>query len=429
MRSYEPEVKLCKRRVLSESPLYIGIEMSGIKTCKRALPRGPAAIALLLATASLSLGFAQQAPLAAGAVARSIGAIKAINGTVITLAPDSGPNLQVNVQPTTRILRAEPGEKDLKNAKPITFQDLQIGDRILVGGKLGDDGSLIASTVVAMKQSDLEAKRQRELQDWQKRGVDGPAKAVDPAAGTVTIAVRGKDVVIHTSRNTIIRRYAPDSVKFEDAGPGTLQEIHPADQVRARGERSADGGEMNAEEVVSGTFPNFAATVNSVDASSSTLSVHDLASKKTVIVKVTQDSQLRRLTPEMAQGFAAMLRRMSGGATPNATSNAGPGTGGQGNATTGPGATGGGGSGISGRSGSAPDLLRLFSRAPATSLGDLHKGDAVSILSTQGTGGLGTVIFLLSGVEPILQATPNAAQAMMLAPWSLSAPAGDNGGP
>ena len=84
---------------------------------------------------------------------------------------------------------------------------------------------------------------------------------------------------------------------------------------------------------------------------------------------------------------------------------------------------------MGGRSGVAPDLLRLFSRAPAIALGDLRKGDAVNILSTQGTAGVGTVIFLLSGVEPILQAAPNASQALMLAPWSLSAPAGDNGGP
>jgi hypothetical protein len=63
------------------------------------------------------------------------------------------------------------------------------------------------------------------------------------------------------------------------------------------------------------------------------------------------------------------------------------------------------------------------------SLADLHKGDAVKILSTEGSAGVGTVIILVSGVEPILQATPNAGQAMMLAPWSLGAPSADAGGP
>ena len=104
------------------------------------------------------------------------------------------------MQPATRIVRIAPGEKNLKNATPIQLQDIQVGDRILVGGKLSDDNvSLLASSVVVMKRSDLEAKHQEDLQDWQKRGVDGLAKAVDPAAGTVTISARGKDVVLHTS--------------------------------------------------------------------------------------------------------------------------------------------------------------------------------------------------------------------------------------
>jgi hypothetical protein len=75
-------------------------------------------------------------------------------------------------------------------------------------------------------------------------------------------------------------------------------------------------------------------------------------------------------------------------------------------------------------------LQRLINRVPAGSLADLHKGDAVVILSTEGTAsGPSTAIELVSGVEPILQAAPNAGQAMMLAPWSLGAPAADSGGP
>ena len=84
----------------------------------------------------------------AGAVARRIGAIKAINGTAITLTPDSGPDVNVTVQATTRIVRIAPGEKDLKNATPIQLQDLQVGDRILVAGRVSDDNlSLVASTL------------------------------------------------------------------------------------------------------------------------------------------------------------------------------------------------------------------------------------------------------------------------------------------
>ena len=382
---------------------------------------------------SRAMSAGPQAQQAAGtsAATRRIGAIKAINGAVVTLTPDTGPDISFTVQATTRILRIAPGEKDLKNATPIQLQDLQVGDRILVAGKASDDNlSLAASTVVVMTHSDLEARHQQDLQDWQKRGVDGLAKAVDPAAGTVTISLRSKDVVIHTTSNTVIRRYAPDSVKFDDAKAGTLQQVHPGDQVRARGNRSADGGELAADEIVSGSFPGIAGIVDSSDASSSTLSVHDLLSKKTVVIKITPDSQLRHLTPDMAQMIAARLKGAAAGAAPSPASGSGSATNGQtANPGSAPGAMAAGGAGANGRPGGTPDVQRLLSRAPATTLADLHKGDAVIILSTEGTAGVGTVITLVSGVEPILQAAPGASSAAMLTPWSMSAPSGDAGGP
>jgi hypothetical protein len=364
---------------------------------------------------------------ATGAATRRIGAVKAVNGAVITLTPDSGSDLKVTVQPATRIVRIAPGEKDLKNATPIQLQDVQVGDRVLVGGKVSDDNaSLVASSVVVMKRSDLEARHEQDLQDWQKRGTDGLVKTVDAAAGTLTISARGKDVVLHTSKNTVIRRYAPDSVKFDDAKTSMLEEIHPGDQVRARGDRSADGAALTADEIVSGTFRNFAGTVVSVDASSSTLSVHDLLSKKNLVIKITSDSQLRHLSPEMAQMMAKRLKGATAAAMSGGSSTSGSTVSDQNGRSAGP----PGGNGAGARAGGAPDLQRIINRVPAGSLADLHKGDAVVILSTEGTAsGPSTAIELVSGVEPILQAAPNAGQAMMLAPWSLGAPAADSGGP
>jgi len=58
---------------------------------------------------------------------------------------------------------------------------------------------------------------------------------------------------------------------------------------------------------------------------------------------------------------------------------------------------------------------------------NLQKGDAVYILATEGsTTAPHTVVTMLSGVEPILEASPGA-QAMMLTPWNLGGgtPGGD----
>jgi hypothetical protein len=51
-------------------------------------------------------------------------------------------------------------------------------------------------------------------------------------------------------------------------------------------------------------------------------------------------------------------------------------------------------------------------------LSDFQKGDAVILVSTEGTTAGVTAITMVGGVEPILTAAPGA-QAMMLSPWSL----------
>ena len=359
------------------------------------------------------------------ATARRIGSIKAIAGSVITLTPDSGPEIEVTVQAGAHIVRIAPGEKTLKNATPIELQELQVGDRILVAGKPSDNAkAMTAASIVVMKRSDVEARKEEDRQDWQKRGLGGLVKAVEPAAGTATISVTGfggaKTIVVHTSKATIIRRYAPDSMKFDDAKPSTLQEIQLGDQLRARGNRSADGTELAADEIVTGSFRNVAGIVNSVDASAGTMNVQDLLSKKPVQIKVTPDSQLHQLPPEFAQRIAMRLKAAMAGATGGA---AGPG--GQSGAAPSAGTTSGAVPGGGMRSGGAPDFQQILNRMPAVTLTDLHKGDAVMIVATQGTpAGGATAITLLSGVEAILQAAPSGSQAMMLSPWSLGSPGG-----
>jgi hypothetical protein len=372
--------------------------------------------------------FLQQSQSASPTAGKAIGAIRAVDGNTITLTPDSGPEVSIAVQPTTQILRVEPGAKTLSEAAPITLPDLQVGDRIRVTGFLAPDGrSLAAAKIITMKHADLETRHKEELQDWQKRGVDGLATAVDPAAGTITITVRNKPVVVHTSSVTVIRRYPPDSVKFDDAKPSTLQAIHSGDQVRARGTRNPEATQVAAEEIVSGAFRNIAGTVNSVDASSSTLGVHDLLSGKNITIKITADSQLHQLPSEMAQRIAMRFRRAALGSSVGQSGT--PASYGQRPHAPGDAATAGQGSAAVAGAHGAPDLQQMLSHIPSIKLSDLHKGDAVVLVSTEGTEGTGTAITLLSGVEPILQAAPGAGSSSILTPWSLSAPAGDAGGP
>ncbi len=73
----------------------------------------------------------------------------------------------------------------------------------------------------------------------------------------------------------------------------------------------------------------------------------------------------------------------------------------------------------------------MMNRMPAAGLADLQKGDAVMIVATEGgSSGVPSVIILLGGVEPILEASPNSSASTILSPWSLgAAPSGEAGTP
>ncbi len=365
-------------------------------------------------------------PASQSAGTRLVGTVKAIAGNAVTLAPDSGSDVTVLVQDSTRMLRTAPGQTSLKDATPIKLQDLQIGDRVLMRGSASADAkSLVASAIVVMKRSDIEQKQQAERADWQKRGVGGLVGSVDPGSGTITISTMSMGTVnklaVHTSKDTVIRRYAPESVKFDDAKPGTLDQIKPGDQLRARGSRSADGSEFTAEEIVSGSFRNIAGTVTSVDASQNTVNVMDAITKKPVSVEVAADSQIRKLPPMMAQRIAMRLKGDAGGGPPS-----GGGAGGTASSASQPGGGAHPGDAGGSRPSGGADFQQMLNRLPAATLADLQKGDAVMIVSTQGTatGGV-TAITLLSGVEPILTSSSSATQATLLSSWTLGAPSGE----
>ncbi len=402
--------------------MYFMKRASVVMVCALALAGG---VSIFGGGSALAAAIPQPQQPAQNAAKQVIGAIKAINGSTITLKPDTGADVSVTVQGAVRVLRVAPGQTDLKTATPIQLSDLQVGDRILVRGTPSADGqSLSASAIVAMKRSDVEAKQQQEREDWQKRGVGGLVSAVDAGAGTITISVTAaggtKTVSVHAAQATIFRRYAPDSVEFDDAKPSSLAEIKAGDQLRARGARNADGTEFTAEEIVSGAFRNIAGTISNVDAATNALTVMDLATKKPVVVKISAQSQLLKLPPQMAQGMAMQLKGGGrGGAGGNGAGSPDSGRGGGAQAGEGAGNARGAGRG-------AADLQQVMNRIPKATIADMQKGDAVMIVSTEGTSSGGvTAITLLSGVEPILQAP--SGQSMTLPPWNLGGGGEDAG--
>jgi hypothetical protein len=382
----------------------------------------------MLAIGALVCGFAlnaQQPPPAANSQ-RLSGVVTKVDpaGPQVTLKSDAGQEVTVTMQPKVSYRRVEPGETDLTKAATIAVTDIAAGDKVLAVGAAPDEKSFSARLIVVMSKADLATKQSSELADWQKRGVIGLVTAATPEE--ITISVRGpggaKPLIIAPGPNAVIRRYTSESIKFQDAAPSTLAEVKVGDQVRARGDKSADGGKMTADEIVSGSFKEIAATVLSIDPVEKVMRVRDLATKTPMTLRITADSNLRKLPLQMAQMLAAQNRPPEDN---------GPGGRG-GGAPQGRGGPGGPGGGPGRGRGGANDLGQILDRSPVVAFtdlkadpkGDPKNSDAIIVLGTVGKSpDQLNVITMLAGVEPIL--TKPGTREMSLGAWSIGGGGGE----
>jgi hypothetical protein len=388
---------------------------------------GPLALAaILVAVAPLVVTSQAQAqtPPPQTQVTRYLGTVTAISGDTLTVKTDAGQVNAVEVPSTAQLKRIAPGQTDLSKAEALDFGSIAVGDRVLVNlDPNAAGGTPQALRVIAIKQADVAQKQQTEAEQW-NQGVHGLVKSVDAAAGVIQVNVRvgaaTKEVAVNTTSSTVLKRYAPGSVRFDEAQPAPISSIRPGDQLWARGTKSADGSSIAADGIVSGSFLSIAGTILSSDTTASILTVKDLATKKAVSIHITGEAQLQRLPDTMAAILAARLKSGPGGGT-----GGGPGAGGGGQTGSGAGYGAGGGAprsfnqaggGQAGGSGGRMDLETLLERAPPIQLASLQKGEAVMIVATEDASGV-SAVKLLAGVEPLLEA-PQAQD--LLSNWSLS---------
>ncbi|ADV84239.1 DUF5666 domain-containing protein [Terriglobus saanensis] len=389
--------------------------------------------AVALIFSATSIVYAQAAPDASVAAARTSqrGTVKSITGTTLVIATDAGVQYTVSADAPAKVVVLAPGSTDLKTAEPGTLESISVGDRVLVSGKPGDANAIMALRVIVMRSADIAQRNAAQQADWQHRGSGGIVSAVDPGTGSITIKVGSRTLQLVTSPKTIYRRYAPGSVKFEEATASNLQQIMVGDQLRVRGDKSEDGTSITAEEIVSGAFRNVAGTIASIDAANSSLTVKDLATKKNVVVHLTPESDLRNLPAQMATMLAARNRggaAGAGGQRPAGAPAAATPAPAEGAAAPGPGGPGAGRGMGAGRAGGG-DLSQMIARLPATTLTELKPGAALMIVASQGAPSDPlTAVTVLSGVEPILAATPSGSQPMSLSPWNLGAGGAEAGG-
>ena len=330
-------------------------------------------------------------------------------GVVSELKPDThqvvvttaaGNQVVVTLSDRTTFMRIPPGEKTKDKFIKISPTDFGVGDSVFARGRMSEDRkNLPALEFYVMSKGDIAQKREHERDEWRKRGIVGTVSAVNADAKEITVDSRTaegpKPVVITTTADTKLRRYAPDSVRFADAKPSSFAELKPGDQLRALGTKSADGGRLAAEEIVTGSFQTIGGAITEINAEKHEIKINDVQSKQPVTIVVSNDSLMRRLTPEL---LAALMPPKPGTPAP-AASHSTP------------------------NKGSA-DLQEMFDQLPVVTLQELKPGESILISSTKGTEPARvTAIAVVSGVGPLLQNTQGGRPAAVsLGAMSLGGP-------
>lgn len=376
-------------------------------------------VIILSLAVSLGPGACAQTAGAGPQRAQVAGVIESVDAGAkrISIKTDKGETVTVTATDRSFFRRLPAGEADMKKAVSIAFADLAAGDQVVASYQVASDQkTLEVRTILIRTKSDIEQAHEKEMEDWQKRGVAGHVASIDAAAKTFTIKVGARVTTVQSSDKTVLLRYALDSARIDDAKPGEFAQVKVGDEVHVLGDRNAEGTSVAAEKIVFGSLRQIAATIESVDAQTGELKVKDLAVKKgpPIILKVTADTMLKKLPPQLAAMWA---RRYAPGAQAQSRGGRGPG-GPPSGMGRGPGGMRGGGGG---------DIKQILDRLAATPLTDLKPGDAVMVTTTEGSDASHlTAIMLLAGVEPVLTAAPNSTRDIMSG-WNLGGGEGGEG--
>src|SRR5882672_8832459 len=248
----------------------------------------------------------------------------------MVIREDSGVIFTINLSDKTQYKRLAPGEKSLANATNIAIGDVGQGDRVLARWKAGVDQKTVpAPQVVVMSKADLAKKQEQERAEWRRRGVSGIVASVNPSTQEITVSSRTlmglpQSVIIPVTEKVMMRRYPPDTIpKYSEARPSKFEEVKVGDQLRALGDKNADGTRLTAEEVLFGTFKIVGGTVTAIDAATNQIKINDLTTKKPLTILLKPDSVLRRFPENAAMMFGG------GGAGPGGPGAGAPGGAGQ----------------------------------------------------------------------------------------------------
>lgn len=275
-----------------------------------------AVAAVALVSGGATVGQSPQTPAgqtrpAADRVLGDVTAIDAANKK-ISLKPAAGPAVTVSVDDKTLYRRVPPGEKNVEKATAVSFADVAVGDRVLARGKL-DAGVMQARSLLVVSGSEIVRSEEQLRAEWERRSLSATVVALDPAAKEIIVRTRAGTTLRVPASGADVRfkRYAPTSIRYEEAVPSTFEELKVGDQLSARGERAQDGTSFKPEEIISGSFRITGGLVTAVNASTGEITIKDIKSRQPLTVVVGKDSALRRLPGELLARMEESMQRVA----------------------------------------------------------------------------------------------------------------------
>ena len=284
--------------------------------------------------------------------------------------PDTGPVVWVRFSAETQVVMVAPGENDLGKAQPAKLTDIAREDRVMVSYVAGMKE---ARRIVLISANAIARRDAAERLDWETRGISGVVAAKN--GGEITLENRSPQgvqrTVVGVGPSTVVRRYAPDSVKFNEAAISSVNEIAIGDQVRTRGDKGEDGARLTATDLVFGTFLTTLGSITEVNRAEGQMRIIDTTSKKQLTIRLTADTRVKKM-PDMRE---MMFGRAGAEAAPQPT-----------------------------------NMAQMLQQLPNGSVDDLKVGTSVVVTSTRGQrSDRVTGIMVIANVDALIQMAQSQA--------------------
>lgn len=139
-----------------------------------------------------------------------------------------------------------------------------------------------------MSKDAITTAKAKEQNEWRTKSIAGAVQSVDPATGTLTIKARsgeGRIWTVAVGKSVGMLRYSDDSVRFADAKPAAVSDVHVGDQMRILGDKDEAAGTVAASRIIFGSFRTLGGEITAVDLEKSQVTIRDVQTRKLVVLR------------------------------------------------------------------------------------------------------------------------------------------------